>query len=125
QQCFQEAHAIHDDWEEIYIKNMDFNKADQITAELIEACFGKMKLNKQADVLHRYLGAATPKGAVDFVPNITADIGKRYFLKGRAGSGKSTMLKKIATVGQEKGFDIEIYHCGFDPDSLDMIIFRA
>ncbi|WP_251551711.1 PRK06851 family protein [Neobacillus muris] len=121
---FKEALDIHDDWEKIYINSMDFQKADQLTKKLADVFFGKMKLNKQADVRHRFLGAATPKGAVDFVPNLTEDIQKRYFIKGRPGSGKSTMLKKLAQVAEERGVDTEVYHCGFDPHSLDMLIFR-
>ncbi|MED3624977.1 PRK06851 family protein [Neobacillus thermocopriae] len=121
---FKEALDIHDDWEKIYINSMDFQKADQLTNKLIESFFGKMKLNKKADVRHRFLGAATPKGAVDFVPNLTEEIPKRYFIKGRPGSGKSTMLKKLAAAAEERGIDVEIYHCGFDPNSLDMCIFR-
>jgi hypothetical protein len=26
--------------------------------------------------------------------------------------------------GEKRGFDVEVYHCGFDPDSLDMVIVR-
>ncbi|MFF2447334.1 PRK06851 family protein [Neobacillus sp. NPDC058068] len=121
---FKEALEIHDDWEKIYINSMDFNKADQLTRKLIDTFFGKMKLNKVADVRHRFLGAATPKGAVDFVPNLTEEIQKRYFIKGRPGTGKSTMLKKLAAAAEERGVDVEVYHCGFDPHSLDMLIFR-
>lgn len=121
---FAEALKIHDKWEKIYIKNMDFGKADQLTKELIRNFFSNINLNKHSEVKHRYLGAATPKGAVDFVPNLTEEIPKRYFIKGRAGTGKSTMLKKIAAEGEKRGFDLEIYHCGFDPLSLDMVIVR-
>ncbi|WP_462410165.1 PRK06851 family protein [Neobacillus sp. Marseille-QA0830] len=121
---FKEALDIHDDWEKIYINSMNFQKADRLTSKLADSFFGKMKLNKQADVRHRFLGAATPKGAVDFVPNLTEDIQKRYFIKGRPGSGKSTMLKKLAAIAEERGIDTEVYHCGFDPHSLDMLIFR-
>jgi hypothetical protein len=121
---FKEALEIHDDWEKIYISNMDFKKADQLTKKLIEKFFGKIKINKQSDIRHRFLGAATPKGAVDFVPNLTEEIPKRYFIKGRPGSGKSTLLKKLASSAEERGIDVEVYHCGFDPHSLDMVIFR-
>nr|WP_245350095.1 PRK06851 family protein [Cytobacillus eiseniae] len=121
---FAEALKIHDRWEKIYYENMDFGKADQLTNKLLKAFFGNLHLNKQADVRHRFLGAATPNGAVDFVPNLTEDLPKRYFIKGRAGTGKSTMLKKLADEAEKRGFDIEIYHCGFDPHSLDMLIIR-
>ena len=73
---------------------------------------------------HRFLGAATPNGAVDFIPNLSEDIPKRYFMKGRPGSGKSAMLKKLAAAAVERGIDVEVYHCGLDPNSLDMLIFR-
>ncbi|MFB6466308.1 PRK06851 family protein [Cytobacillus sp. Hz8] len=121
---FNSALSIHDDWEKIYIENMDFKKADELTATLKKSFFANMSLNKKADIRHRFLGAATPKGAVDFVPNLTEDIPKRYFIKGRAGSGKSTLLKELATKAEARGFDVEIYHCGFDPHSLDMVIVR-
>lgn len=121
---FYEALKIHDEWEKIYIGNMNFSKANEVTEELIQAFFGEISLNKKADVRHRYFGAATPKGAVDFIQNLTEDVAKRYFIKGRPGSGKSTMLKKIASSAEEKGFDVEIYHCGFDPNSLDMVVLR-
>lgn len=123
-QTFAKALKVHDEWEKIYIHNMDFEKANKLTEKLIQSFFSTANLNKSAKVKHRFLGAATPKGAVDFVPNLTEEVAKRYFIKGRPGSGKSTMLKKLAAEGELRGFDVEIYHCGFDPHSIDMIIFR-
>lgn len=121
---FGEALEIHDRWEKIYFDNMDFSEADRLTNKLIVEFYGNIYVNKQSDVRHRFLGAATPKGAVDFIPNLTEDVPKRYFVKGRAGTGKSTMLKKLAAEAINRGLDIEIYHCGFDPHSLDMLIIR-
>lgn len=121
---FGEALRVHDEWEEIYIENMDFDKANALTEELLGKLYGDKKLTKVPDVRHRYLGAATPKGPVDFVPNLTEGLAVRYLIKGRPGSGKSTMLKKIAAEAENRGFDTEIYHCGFDPNSLDMVIVR-
>ncbi|TDF97085.1 PRK06851 family protein [Paenibacillus piri] len=121
---FAEALRIHDEWEAIYVNNMDFQAADDLTSHYIELLFRNWKLERQSRVDHRFLGAATPQGAVDFVPNLTEGLDKRYLIKGRPGSGKSTMLKKLAAAAVERGFDVEIYHCGFDPNSLDMIIVR-
>lgn len=122
--AYADALAVHDEWEDIYIANMDFEKLNELTKKLKSIFFGDIFLNKKADVRHRFLGAATPIGAVDYVPNLTEGIRKRYFLKGRPGSGKSTLLKKIAAAAENRGFDVEIYHCGFDPNSLDMVILR-
>lgn len=123
-ETFATSLKAHDDIEAIYISNMDFDEANTLTNELIALFYGEEQLEKVPVVKHRFLGAATPNGAVDFIQNLTEDIDKRYFIKGRAGSGKSTMLKKIAAAGEAKGFDVEVYHCGFDPNSLDMVIIR-
>ena len=40
---FKQALDVHDDWEKIYIENMDFEKADQLTNKLIQSFFGKLK----------------------------------------------------------------------------------
>ncbi|PFA62165.1 hypothetical protein CN378_21360 [Bacillus sp. AFS015802] len=121
---FAASLSAHDDIEDIYISNMDFTKANELTNELISHFFEDKSLSKSSTIKHRFLGAATPDGAVDYIQNLTEDVDKRYFIKGRAGSGKSTMLKKIASAGEEKGYDVEVYHCGFDPNSLDMLIIR-
>ena len=121
---FAAALRAHDEIEDIYISNMDFSEANKLTTELIAQFFDKDILDKKSTIKHRFLGAATPNGAVDYIQNLTEDIEKRYFVKGRAGSGKSTMLKKLVAAGEEKGFDLEVYHCGFDPNSLDMVILR-
>lgn len=123
-ETFAEALSIHDEWEAIYIDNMDFEQANALTDEIIGDLFANQFNQTISNVRHRFLGAATPKGAIDFVPNLTNDVMNRYFIKGRPGSGKSTMLKKIAMQAEERGFDVEIYHCGFDPHSLDMVIVR-
>lgn len=129
--CFRHAYdsfatalKVHDEWEKIYIKKMDFAKANALTDKMIHAFYKNMVLTKSSNIRHRFLGAATSKGAVDFIPSLTSGVHKRYLIKGRPGSGKSTMMKKIAAEGEKRGFDLEIYHCGFDPNSVDMIVVR-
>ncbi len=116
------ALKIHDKWEEIYIKNIDFDELNKFTQEIIDKIF-KDKLNKQKGVnINRFFGASTVYGNNDYILNITDKIQHRYFIKGRPGTGKSTMLKKIVKAANERGFDTYIYHCAFDPDSLDMVV---
>lgn len=122
--AFGEALKIHDIWEDVYINNMDFDRADDFAKELINRILGERSLNKKPKIVHRYLGAATPEGANDFIPNITRNIEKRYLIKGRPGTGKSTILKKLLKASEKSGYDLEVYHCGFDPNSLDMIVIR-
>ncbi|GIO31243.1 MULTISPECIES: hypothetical protein [Paenibacillus] len=113
---------IHDEWEKFYIDNLDRDRANQITAEFADEYLIPFR-SKKANVTRRFLGAATWQGAIDYVPNLTETLRTRIFVKGRPGSGKSTMFKKLAKEAETRGIDTEIYHCGFDPNSLDMLIF--
>ncbi|WP_051514959.1 hypothetical protein [Fervidicella metallireducens] len=113
--------SIHDLWEKEYLKGMDFNKADKITQEIISKTIVG-KLNKEGKEVHRFSGALTPQGQICFYEELTDGIINRYVVKGRPGTGKSTMNKKIAKAALEAGFDVEYYHCAFEPASIDMII---
>lgn len=121
-QAFGDALRIHDEWEALYIENLNREEANRVTEEVIALFFGKEKREKKAQVRRMYLGAATPHGPVDHIMKLTDSMQKRYFIKGRPGSGKSTMLKKLVAEAESRGFDVEVYHCGLDPNSLDMVI---
>ncbi len=45
-----------------------------------------------------------------------------YIIKGGSGTGKSTLMKKLAAKAEEKGGVCERYYCSSDPTSLDGII---
>ncbi|WP_440894725.1 hypothetical protein ACS127_09100 [Amphibacillus sp. Q70] len=124
-QAFATGLEIHDQLEKIFIKAMDFKKADLITKQLIDEIF-KNKTSQKGEAItrKRFLGASTAGGVVDYVDQLTEQLEKRYLIKGRAGSGKSTLLRKIVTEAEKRHYSVEIYHCGFDPDSLDMVIIR-
>ncbi|QVK21395.1 hypothetical protein KHQ82_03500 [Mycoplasmatota bacterium] len=121
---FSNALAIHDEWEEIYINNMNKERADQYTDEVIRLLLKEYTLDKSGKERHRFFGAATPEGPIDFIEDLTKDIGKRYFIKGRPGTGKSTLLKRLILNATNRGIDVEVYHCGFDPHSLDMVVLK-
>lgn len=117
------AKRIHLEKEEIYVRHMNFEKANQLTDRLITDIFAN-QVSKQSsrNVRYLFLGAATPEGVVNYIDNLTELMEKRVIIKGRAGSGKSTILTKIVKEAQGKGYDLEIYQCGFDPKSLDMVL---
>ncbi len=124
QQIYTLARAVHDKQEEIYISNMDFGLANLLCDALINRLLANHKENseKKGKILNRFFGAATINGNVCYLPELTENISKRYFIKGRPGTGKSTFLKKIAETAAENGCDVNVYHCSFDPKSLDMVV---
>lgn len=119
----RDAKVYHSDLEKIYIKNTDFSKIDEICENLISEVFDGVK-NRDREPLfvHRFFGALTADGSVNHIENLTENINYRYFIKGRPGTGKSSLLKKLASKANLLGLDVEVYHCALDSDSIDMVI---
>lgn len=120
--CYDDAKKIHDEWEKIYIKNMDYDKLEAYEKGVIDHLLKGKKGHLGNRNYHRFFGASTPDGSVNYIDNLTEKLTARYFIKGRAGTGKSTFLKRLVREANKKGFDTEIYYCSFDKDSLDMVI---
>lgn len=120
---FETGLRVHDDLEEIYIKEMHFEKADEMTDRFIqERLQGQPKKTREAHEYHRLFGTTTVDGPVNVIPHITENLSRVFYVKGRAGTGKSTFMKKVVSACIEHGYDTEIYHCSFDPNSLDMVL---
>ncbi|ALX50336.1 hypothetical protein [Lentibacillus amyloliquefaciens] len=122
---FAEGLKIHDELEEIYINQMDFDYADAFSEEFIENLLNNVqKKNRTAHTYTRLFGTNTVDGIVNVVPQLINAINKVYYIKGRAGTGKSTFMKKIAAACADHGIDVELYYCSFDPKSVDMVLVR-
>lgn len=71
-----------------------------------------------------FLGANSRHGFYSFYSELidlkSADT--VYILKGGPGSGKSSLMKRVAAAAEEKGYEVERIFCSSDPDSLDGII---
>ena len=119
----QEARLVHDRWEEYYLEGMNFQKANHKTDKITKELLGYKKLADNVGAERHLFGSAfTPKGVVDYFNNITADLKSRYIIKGRPGTGKSTLMKQVAQDVLQKGYNVQYFHCSFDPASIDMIV---
>ncbi len=122
-EALAQAKEIHDRWEKVYRENTDYGLLNQLTEEFLERVLGKVPpKDTPGQELHRFFGALTPDGSVNFLESLLAPIKTRCFIKGRPGTGKSTLLKKLVHRAVEKGLKTEVYHCSFDPESLDMVV---
>lgn len=122
-QELEEAKYFFDKMDTLIQQANDDEHREQVLKSLIEAVFQDHHLDKMPqNIKERFFGTITPKGPVNFIENITEDMEKRILIKGRNGNDKSTLLKKIGKVGEERGFSIEYYPCGFIPTKMDMVI---
>lgn len=122
---YDNAKTVHDEWENIYVSNMNINRLNNFcdcTADKIlkNAAYK----DRAAACIEGFFGAATSGGYVEHIDSITENIEKRYFIKGRPGTGKSTFMKRLSRRALELGYDTELYCCGFDVHSADMVVIR-
>ncbi|MBQ8510653.1 MAG: hypothetical protein IJ493_12170 [Clostridia bacterium] len=76
----------------------------------------------------KYFAAANSSGGfVSWFDDIFAPDGidRTYIIKGGSGTGKSTLMKRIASRGCEDGWQCEYFYCSSDPSSLDGILLRS
>ncbi|RYG74371.1 hypothetical protein EU245_01850 [Lentibacillus lipolyticus] len=122
---FAEGLKIHDGLEKIYINQMDFDRANAFAEEFIADLLENVpKKQREPRRFHRLFGTNTADGVVNVVPHLIENINHVYYIKGRAGTGKSVFMKKIVHACQDYGYDTEIYYCSFDPGSIDMVLVR-
>lgn len=71
-----------------------------------------------------FLGANAPTGFYSLYDELLPlDFAQRIFLlKGGAGCGKSTLMRRVAAALEEEGERVEYIVCSGDPDSLDAIV---
>jgi hypothetical protein len=123
--CFGEAKKIHDEWEKIYIQNTDYTRLNSFGEDICRKIIAGYKSESGRSVKYkRFFGTLTENGAVNYIDELTSDVQKRYFIKGRPGTGKSTFLKRLSADAISRGFDVEEYYCSFDKNSLDMVVIR-
>ena len=78
--------------------------------------------------MEKYFAAANSAGGfVSWFDSIFAPerFDRVCLIKGGSGTGKSTLMKRIAARAAEKSFTCEYFYCSSDPDSLDGIIVRS
>ena len=120
--AYSAAKVIHDEWERLYIENIDFERLNNFEEGLLESMITEKSPELFAYTLRRFFGASTPDGSVNYIDNLTEGLKKRYFIKGRPGTSKSTFMKKLAKKAQDYGYTCHIYYCSFDKNSLDMVV---
>lgn len=72
-----------------------------------------------------FAGTLSGGGFTNFLPSAVEEMKKIYIIKGTAGSGKSTLMRKIADASEEAGEKAERIYCSSDPKSLDGVVIPS
>lgn len=71
-----------------------------------------------------FIGANTSSGFVNYTDEILCGVNRVYIIKGGPGTGKSTLMKRFAELGELRGHTVERYYCSSDSRSLDGVVLR-
>lgn len=74
-----------------------------------------------------FLGANSEKGFTSYFKQLQEQYSalQLFILKGGPGSGKSSLMKRVAKTAKDKGHSIELIPCASDPLSLDAFIDKT
>lgn len=72
---------------------------------------------------HRYFAASnSAEGFKNYYPEVFSRADFVYIIKGGPGTGKSSLMKRLARCAEERGELCEYYFCSSDPSSLDGVL---
>lgn len=109
------AKAVYDDWEIINSSALDIDKANKQTAALIDKIFSTVNTAGAGKIRKLFMSAITPTGAVNYLDSLLAAFPTHHIITGAPGTGKATLIQKLADIAHNKGLDIELFYCAFDP----------
>lgn len=74
-----------------------------------------------------FIGANSASGFVGALDKLVNEesMNRVYVIKGAAGTGKSTLLKKLCALANESNINAERYACSSDPNSLDLVVINS
>lgn len=117
------ARAVYDDIEAANMEGMNFGLANKIADHLLREIFTGIHVSPLAGrQRHLFASANTPAGVVHHLPTIIGPMKHRYIVEGEPGTGKSSLLHKLATAALERGYFVEMYHCALNPNKIEHVI---
>jgi hypothetical protein len=117
------ARAVYDDIEAANMEGMNFGFANKIGDHLLRELFAGIHVSPLVGrQRHLFASANTPKGVVHYLPTIIGPMKHKYIIEGDPGTGKSTLLLKMATAALERGYFVEMYHCALNPAKVEHVV---
>lgn len=122
---FRAARLIQEDTIWKMEEALDFGRLNVIVYDLInEILIDSPVVEKAGKERHLFGSAYTPTGWAEHTDTLLRDIEKTYYIKGKIGTGKTTLMKKVYQEATQRGFDVEIFHTPLIPEKIETIIIK-
>ncbi|MDU6249558.1 MAG: ATP-binding protein, partial [Paeniclostridium sordellii] len=93
--------------------------------QLIDDIFKNIKPSENyKEARHLFGSALSPLGHVEFTDTVLEDIDKVYYLNGKIGTGKTTLLNKVVNKAVENGLEVEVFHAPLLPEKIETIVIK-
>jgi len=117
------AKYLYDDIEKIYDEAIDMKAitsgAETISTKILSETDSIEKSSKER---HLFISAITPEGPKNYISNLIQSQKNVYIVKGPHGKGFKKIFSRLIDSAIAKGFDIECYHCAFNPEVVEHIV---
>ncbi len=122
---FEAAAPIAYEIQSKIIDCMNFGKVNLATENLIKSIFNDINPSGEyKEQIHLFGSGLTPLGHVEYTDTILDNVSKVYYLEGDLGTGKSTLLKKVANKATENGLEVEVFHTPLLPEKIETIYIK-
>ncbi len=117
------ARSIYGDIEIVHREAVHRGALNQMAATLVEELLSdRWVSHTPGRTRHLFGSAITPDGPRNHLDTLIGPMGRKVVIKGRPGTGKATLVEKVAAHAIERGYDVECFHCPFDPEKTQHIL---
>lgn len=74
---------------------------------------------------HLFASSITPDGPRNYVESLAGPLRRKFIVKGEPGTGRAMLMNQIADAAIGRGYDVELYHCAFEPRDIDHVLIPA
>ena len=74
---------------------------------------------------HLFAWGHTPQGKTQYIDSLIQGTNTLYLLKGQGGTGKATLLARLAEYSKILNLQREIYHNPLEPQKIDLLVLPA
>jgi hypothetical protein len=101
---------------------LDFRGLDDQATAVAADALGTETREGYGAARHLFASAISPAGLKNHLETLTWGLGRKYLVVGKPGTGRTTLVKKVADMIRSRGFHVEYYHCCLDPERIDHAI---